>query len=164
MKSILAILVCCIALESGGQQKLLISTADFKSAAGYWKGSLTYLDYGSGKPFSMPANVMLSLEKTKLVVLSNEYPNEPKANNRDSLIISDDGTMLDGAKVVSREILEDGAVKIITQKTGNDGNDHRAALLKYIYILGKNSFQQRKEVKFVGTDQWIMRHEFLYSR
>jgi hypothetical protein len=33
-----------------------------------------------------------------------------------------------------------------------------------MYIFGKDSFQNRKEVKFEGSDKWIMRNEYLFSR
>ena len=33
------------------------SSNDLKQLTGFWKGTLTYLDYSSGKPYTMPANL-----------------------------------------------------------------------------------------------------------
>ena len=54
---------------------------------GKWTGSLTYLDYSSGKSFSMPANVEISESGTKNLIFDYKYPNEPKANVADTITI-----------------------------------------------------------------------------
>ena len=58
------ILVACSFLVVGSllsQTKYTVNSNDFKAAIGFWKGSLTYLDYASGKPYTMPANITLHL-------------------------------------------------------------------------------------------------------
>ncbi len=142
-----------------------VSVKDFKPALGKWKGTITYLDYTSGKPFSMPANVTITKNKkaANQLVFAYEYPAEPKANGNDTLIISADGTMIDGEKVVSNETKE-GSVQIITEINGIDGNDNRKALIRHIYMISKTSFVKRKEVKFDGEDKFIMRNEFKMAR
>jgi hypothetical protein len=143
----------------------VVSLKDFVPAEGAWKGTLTYLDYSSGKQFTMPANVDLRVVyRAQQVILVFEYPKEPKANGNDTLFINRDGSQVNGATVTAREIMEDGAVRIVTEKKDVDGNDHRNAVLRHMYIFGKDSFQNRKEVKFEGSDKWIMRNEYLFSR
>ena len=45
---------------------------DFYKLSGTWEGSLTYLDYSSGKPYTMPANVEIKrIGKTNKFVFSN---------------------------------------------------------------------------------------------
>ena len=142
-----------------------VSLNDFKPALGKWKGTITYLDYTSGKPFSMPANVTITKNKkaANQLVFAYEYPNEPKANGNDTLIISGDGTMIDGEKVISNET-KDGALQIITETDGKDCKDNKKALIRHIYTISKTSFIKRKEVKFDGEDNFIMRNEFKMSR
>ena len=164
MKPLLTILIILISGSIYSQPKPATSTTDFEKSTGSWRGTITYLDYTSGKPFSMPANVSLRIANNSQIILSYAYPNEPNANGKDTLLISGNGSLIDGAEVQSREILEDGAVKIVTVKAGRDGNDNKSALIRHSYILGKNSFQNVKEVKFAGTDKWIVRNTYLYSR
>ena len=59
-----------------------VSVKDFKPAFGKWKGTLTYLDYTSGKPYTMPCNIKVSKDgsNAQQLILAFEYPNEPKAN------------------------------------------------------------------------------------
>ena len=164
MKAILSILVIVISVATTAQTNAVVSVNDFTKTEGSWKGSLTYMDYSSGKPFSMPANVNLRIANNSQIILSYAYPNEPNANGKDTLLISSDGLLIDGGAIQSREILEDGAVKIVTVKTGRDGNDNKPALIRHSYILGKHSFQNIKEVKFEDTDKWIVRNTYLFSR
>jgi hypothetical protein len=142
-----------------------VSVKDFKPAFGKWEGSLTYLDYSSGKPYTMPANITVSAnpQNGRQLILAFEYPNEPKANGNDTLIISGDGTMLNGAMVVSKQKSK-GLLEIITERNGVDGNDRKKAVIRHIYSIGKKSFSNRKEVRFDGEDKWIMRNEYKMTR
>ena len=145
---------------------ITVLSKDFKPSFGKWKGTLTYLDYKSGKPYTMPANITISKDKQdkQRLVFAFEYPDEPKANGNDTLMISRDGSTIDGALVVSKQKDADGNLQIITDKAGFDGNDNRAAILRHIYTIGKKIFINRKEVKFDGEEVFIMRNEFKMSR
>lgn len=142
-----------------------VSIKDFRPAFGKWKGTLTYLDYTSGKPYTMPCNITVSKNESnsKSLIIAYEYPNEPKANGKDTLLISADGTMLDGATVISKQKTKK-VLEIITEKNGVDGNDRKNAIIRHIYFIEKNSFSNRKEVKFVGEEKWILRNEYKMSR
>ncbi len=139
-----------------------ISVKDFKPAFGAWKGTLTYLDYSSGKPYTMPANLRIAKDKAndQQLVLDLEYPDEPRANGKDTLVISKDGSMIDGAVVISKETTGDKYLKIITEKAGIDGNDNRKAIIKHIYTISRRVFISRKEVRFDGEHDFILRNEF----
>ncbi len=143
-----------------------VTVKDFKPAFGKWKGSLTYLDYSSGKPYTMPANVTISKNgnNTHQLILAFAYPDEPKANGNDTLLISDDGLQIDGAIIVSKTKNSDGSLVIITDKEGVDGNDNRSATLRHVYTIGKKIFSNRKEVRFKGEEKFIMRNEYVMSR
>lgn len=141
-----------------------VSVKDFKPAFGKWKGSLTYLDYSSGKPYAMPVNIKITANKQQGLILSLEYPDEPKANGKDTLIISANGAMLDGATVVSNKKNKDGIREVITERNGTDGNDNRKAILRHIYRIGKKVFISRKEVRFEGEEKFILRNEYKMNR
>ena len=147
------------------QSKANFTKADAAFLAGSWKGSLTYLDYKSGKPYTMPANTNInSIRGMNSLLVEMIYPDEPKANSKDTLKINDDCTSFDGATIISRKLLMDGSVQIITELNGKDGNANKNALLRKTYTFNKNSFTNRKDVQFEGTTEWIKRHEYSYTR
>lgn len=139
--------------------------SDFENATGSWQGSLTYLDYTSGKPFSMAANLEITrISKTNQYIFSNNYPSESNANSKDTVTISGDGKFLGQEKVISRTVLPNGNVEIVTEEQGKDGNDFKPASFRRTYTIGKTVYINSKEVQFEGTKDWIKRHEYSYTR
>lgn len=137
---------------------------DFQQISGRWHGSLTYLDYSSGKPYTMPADIEIKrLDNTNKFLFSNIYPDEMSANSTDTISISKDGKRIDEALIKSRRKLPNGDVEIVTEETGEDGNDNKVATFRHTYTLGKASFRKRKDVRFVGEQAWINRHEYAYT-
>ena len=154
-----------VATTAAAQPDLKTLSKDFQRLSGRWKGTLTYLDYTSGKPYSMPADVYITrVVGTRLYLFSHLYPDEPKANAVDTLRLSPDGKMIDQEIIRSRLKLPGGGVEIITEETGVDGNDQLPATFRYTYRIGKDFFSQRKDVQFAGQTEWIQRHEYVYRR
>jgi hypothetical protein len=166
MKIIFTSLFFLFSVGLSALQNATVSLLDFKPAIGLMKGTLTYLDYTSGKQYTMPANIILSLNKGKGGGLIRQfvYPDEPQANSRDTLQISGNGTLLNGGKLIERKLLPDGMLQVVTEKSGRDGNDNKAATLRLIYTIGKRTFIIRKEVRFTGDEKWIKRHEYSFRR
>lgn len=54
-----------ISLSTYAQTKVI--PEDLKTLIGSWEGSLTYLDYQTNKPFTMPATVVVKQGKIKIV-------------------------------------------------------------------------------------------------
>jgi hypothetical protein len=156
-----ALLTTCVY----AQQEATCSHKDFKKLEGAWQGSLTYLDYSSGKPYTMPANLEIHrIGKTNQYSWRNIYSNEPKANSIDTVMISSDGRQIDNELVKSKQELEDGTLQIVTEVQDKDGNDNKEALIRHTYSIGKMTFRVRKDVQFAGEANWIMRHEYSYAR
>ena len=140
-----------------------ITSEDLSVVIGNWEGNLTYLDYQSGKPYSMPANLVVEQGKDKnSLVLNYIYPNEPKANSSGKLKITKNGTLLNKHLVTSRKELENGHIQFQTEHEGRD--DNKKALIQYTYIMGEELFVIRKEVQFEKEGEWIKRNEFKYSK
>ena len=140
-----------------------ITPDDLTTLLGEWKGSLTYTDYQTNKPFTMPANVVVSQGKNKnQLLLAVSYPQEAHANSKGKIKISKDGTQLNKHPVTSRQELPDGQLQITTEYIGKDNN--KQALIKNSYIIGASQFIIRKEVKFDGDAIWLMRNEYKYGR
>lgn len=159
------LILLCLAHTGIAQSQAKVKQQDFLSLSGNWKGTLTYLDYTSGKPYSMPADIAIKpLTKHNAYSFYNSYPDEPKANSTDTLLITAKGRMIDGATVTARRKLKDGTTVIVTERMSRDGNDNMPALNRITYSIGKTRFSNIKEVQFVGKTEWIKRHEYTYTR
>ena len=146
-------------------QSAHITLTDIKHLLGDWKGTLTYLDYTSNRPYTMPSEVNIrQIGKGKQFVFSNIYPDEPKANNADTLRILLGGHRMDKEVVKTRRKLLTGDIEIVTEYKDADGNAHEPALIRHTYTFGKTTFVKRKEVQFVGKSEWIKRNEYNYTR
>lgn len=135
----------------------------FENTIGEWKGSLTYLDYQTNEPFTMPVNLRIEKGKNKhQFKLFLEYPKETNANGIDKIKISKDGTKINKTDVISNRKISEEQFEIITEYSGKDNNEK--AEIRVSYIIGKEEFIIRKEVKFENTENWILRNKYNYNR
>jgi len=159
------ITVTLFILSAAFIQSVTISTKDFERAKGSWTGSLTYLDYTSGKPYTMPANInfQVNSQHNNQLIFQYVYPDEPKANGYDTLTISHNGTQLNNAIVTANTFIKN-LTTIVTEEKAIDGNDRKPAIIKHTYIISKDSFAIRKEVQFTGTTNWLLRNTYNFHR
>jgi hypothetical protein len=140
-----------------------LQVKDLSNSFGSWEGKLTYLDYASGKPYTMSANIKIGLTADgKGYVFEYEYPKEPHANSKDSIFFN--GNYFGRDKIVEFKKDAENGFKLITEIQGNDGNDNKKAVLRHTYLLKSNTFSITKDVKFEGTNNWIKRNEYLLNR
>ncbi len=133
-------------------------------ASTQWQGTLTYLDYSSGKNVSIPSNLIVTPVAADPLAWTFEYqyPDEPKANAKETIIISKDGTMIDGEMIIEKTFLGDNTLKLVTQKSGMD-ND-KPALFRFTYLLNNTRFSIKKEVQYPGIPEFFARNEYLWKR
>lgn len=165
MKKTLSIVIIIFALlfSIKNYSQNIVTKDDLQILLGKWTGTLTYIDYSSNKPYTMPANLIVEQGKNEnQILLFNNYPNEPKANSKDKIKISKNGELLDNKKVKSKEKLADNQIQIITEYSGKDNK--KKALIRNIYIIGEKQFVIRKEVKFNNSEEWIVRNKYSYNR
>ena len=161
LNKLFALLLLLTVSQTYAQDSVAIE--DLKLIMGTWTGSLTYVDYSSNEPYTMPANLQVGPGKTEdELVLFYSYPNEPKANSKGKIKLSKDGRKLNKESVVSKETLADGSVQITTEYRGKDNN--KEALIRGIYVLGKSVCVIRKEVKYDDSQTWLKRNEYSFSR
>jgi hypothetical protein len=152
-------------LSAYSQSEAGLRAKDLQVFLGSWQGSLTYLDYTSGKPYTMPANLEVKqIGSTNAFRFSHSYPNEPKANSSDTLLLSTDGRMLNEEIVRAVRILPDSNQEIITAYRGKDGNDNKPALIRHTYLVGPKTLHIRKDILFDGQTKWIERNEYRFTR
>ncbi|MEO7047634.1 MAG: hypothetical protein ABI091_20210 [Ferruginibacter sp.] len=162
-KSYLALIITFLIITNCNAQKTTVK--DFDKLVGSWQGSLTYLDYSSGKPYTMSADIDIKrIGKTNQFSFSNIYPKEKSANGIDTITISKDGKYIDKELVKSRRKLANGDIEIITEEPGKDGNDNKPATIRHTYTFGKTTYKNKKDVQFAGETEWINRHEYSYVR
>ena len=93
-----------------------LTIRDLQKSIGKWRGTLTYLDYTSGKPYTMPADIIFSFtEDQSGLIRSYEYPNEPKANSKDTLLIEKNGTLFNKEKIATQKLTSSGDFTILTE-------------------------------------------------
>jgi hypothetical protein len=142
-----------------------IKLKDLNSLAGEkWKGQLSYLDYRSNKNVVISSNLTVtqSSEDKLLWIFEYEYPDEPKANKKSVVKLSPDGKIFDDAAVTERLTLPNNTLKIITIENGMD-NDKKS-VFRHTYLINKQSFSIRKEVKYEGTSEFFNRNEYSWTR
>jgi hypothetical protein len=141
----------------------LLQIRDLSSSLGNWEGKLTYLDYSTGKPFTMLANIKISLTKNKRgYIMGYEYPKEPQANSKDTTYVN--GNFFGKDKIVAFKKDSGGGFTLVTEIKGEDGNENKKAILRHTYQLISNTYSIKKEVKFEETAIWIKRNEYLLNR
>ena len=129
-----------------------------------WSGTLTYLDYRSKKKVSIPANLKVApngADKWSWI-FEYEYPDEPQANSKEIVRLSEDGSSLNGEAVLERISLPDNTVKFVTEKKGEDNN--RRATFRYTYSLNAQKFSIKKEVRYEYEDHFFERNGFDWKR
>lgn len=155
--------IYCQNIDNTSPAKVLAS--DLALVIGNWEGTLTYLDYSTGKPYTMPANLVMTQGKNEFQLNgAHVFPNEPKANSSFKLKVSKDGTQLNKKTITSRKILQDGQIQITTEYEGKDGNEQKMAIIRITYTVGSDNYSVRKEVQFVGSTNWILRNEYKYRK
>lgn len=145
-------------------QSNTLSLADCNSLTGSWRGTLTYLDYSSGKPYTMPAALKISdVNQSDRQFWSMAYPDEPQANELDTVLFDLSNQIYDGEKVLEVKRGEDQLVWI-TQIMGKDGNDQQSALIQHEYKRSGRELTITKRVRFVTSDKWLVRHTYQFTR
>jgi hypothetical protein len=156
MKTLTLILLTCASFFQAQ-----ISPNDFRPVFGEWKGELTYSDYRTGRPIKIPVEIKVTEASSNTILLSYSYQKEPQANGNDTMRIAVDGKMVNDKKIVSVK-KENNLITIVAERSGDDNN--KPAMLRYNYIIGKNQFVIRKEVKYNDAEAFIFRNEYNFSR
>lgn len=165
MKLCLILLTISSLLGSVLMDKPRLSATDLNVLTGaQWIGTLTYLDYRSNKKVSIASNLKVSQPKADepAWVFEYEYPDEPKANGRETVTISEDGTTLNGERLVEKTELAAKELRFVTEKSGVDNN--KKALFRFTYLISPTTFSRKKEVRYEGTEEYLERNQYNWKR
>jgi len=126
------------------------TSQDLNALIGEWTGTLTYIDYRSNEPYTMPADIIIRKGKSEnKFILDNIYPNEPKANNTDKLVLSKDGKKINNYNIISSTEFPNGVLQIKTEHKGKDNG--KKALIQNSITISQDKFINAKYVKFECT-------------
>ena len=165
LSTLFVLLLCMGATGLQAQVADSMSRSYFLAICGNWQGQLTYLDYTSNKPFTMPAFVTVSpTADSNSFVLYTRYSEEPKANAADTLSLKNNGRFINDERVISRTKTLSGHWEIITENAGVEGNENRQAIFRHIYTIGPNEFIRRKDVRFTDEAHWFTRYTYSFTR
>jgi hypothetical protein len=142
-----------------------VSPQDLRKLSGArWTGTLTYLDYRSNKKVSIPSSLTVTQAAgdENAWVFEYEYPDEPKANGKQTLKLEEEGRVFDGETVSERTGLDGGGFRLVTVKRGRD-ND-KDALFRFTYTLDGGTFSVKKEVKPEGAAEFFERNLYSWKR
>lgn len=141
-----------------------VTIEDIKPIEGNWVGTLTYLDYSSNKEATIKLNLIVTIVTDKKYELNIDYPNEPRRSGKHKYQIKEKGTIINKMKIIERLKQPDGALKIVMESKGKDGNDNRKATFHHILLIAKNNFSITKLVKFDDEENFFQRNQFAYYR
>jgi len=163
MKLLFAATLLTLFVLAAPAQSSKLSSNDLKPLeGGLWTGTLTYLDYSSGKRTSIKSNIAVARSGQRKWSFDFTYPEEPKANSKDDVLLSEDGKTFDGETVLEKTKLKGGATRIVTSRTGMD-ND-KPANIRHTYLISKTEFSIKKDVKPEGGSEYFERNTYAWRR
>ena len=152
-----------VSVSANGQNKPSISAKDFAMLTGkQWMGTLTYLDYSSGKQTTIPANLTVVKENNRVWYFLNEYPQEPQENSTDTVLLNRDRRSFNNQTIISRKKINNNTLEIITEKE-SDG-DEVAKIFRYTYRINNKKYSVKKEERRLTEEKFIERNTYSYQR
>jgi len=164
--AVLALAACAGTMRgASADPTAAVSEADLRRLSGaQWKGTLSYRDYQTDRRTTILSNLTVtrSAGDPRAWIFAYEYPEEPRANSRDTVAVSADGRSIGDETVIERRMLPDGTLRVVTRGTGKD-ND-RDATFRHTYLIGGSRASIRKEVMYEGTAEYFERNEYAWTR
>jgi len=154
-------LSACAAVPDAPPQTRL-KPADLAVISGTgWTGTLTYRDYSP--PYG---DVTISAELTATetpdgLMLSYIYPKESQANSEGPFALTEDGTVLDGARI-TKLTRTDGGLTVTTEEACED--DSKPATCLHDYGFSPRTFTAAKRVRFAGDPETFQRNVYRFTR
>jgi hypothetical protein len=161
----LAMLVALFSVTSAFPQTPRVRAEDLRRLTGArWTGALVYMDYGSNREVTIRSNLTVTPTPgdESSWVFEYEYPNEPKANDKQTVKLGKGGMVIDDETVVEKASLDGGRLRIVTERRGKDNN--RDALFRFTYLIGASSFSIRKEVRPERAAEFFERNRYDWKR
>ncbi len=146
-----------------------VSGPDLSMAnANDWKGTLTYLDYGTQQTVTLNTALRGQMNRADCLILKFDYqePNKTHVFGTDTLIVAPNGTHLrwDGTDftVQAKQWFPDHLLRLVLEGPGQD-NNHPVTIRKTV-LLGTRQFAMRKQVRLEGDTAFVQRNAYKFTR
>lgn len=149
---------------SGCSSAPRLTPADLDALIGApWVGTLTYLDYTSGRHTTIDSSLTVRRisDEPSSWEFAVGYSREPDADARETVPLSADGRRLGDEVVVLRQAFP-GGLRFITESDGAD--DSRPARFRFEHTLSDHGYSRRKLVRLAGEPEFFERHIYQWSR
>ncbi|TBN06641.1 hypothetical protein EYD45_01790 [Hyunsoonleella flava] len=161
MKTLVTILLMLVTSQTNSQEKK-IALSDFELINNSsWEGTLTYIDYQTGKPTQVETTMQIKIEEDAIIT-NLQYTYEPNKNVVDKIHIRKNGTFFGKQKVVKKTIFQDGSMEMVTTYKGKD--DGKKATMFLTYKISRENYTVVKEVLYNNTKQRMIRNTYVYQR
>jgi hypothetical protein len=129
-----------------------------------WTGTLTYLDYGTGKPVSIRTTLVVTRSAADPArwFFDYGYPDEPDEASREEVVVGDGGRTLGGEAVVELARPAAGPLVVVTESRGTD--DDKPATIRRTYEIGAGGFSVAKHVRQDGAAGFVERNRYRWAR
>lgn len=141
-----------------------LSPAQLQPLLGTWRGELVYMDYSTGAETHIPADLVVEPLGERTWLVGFGYADEPHTNQRDTMRLSTDGTLLDAMQVITVHQPATDSLILVLQENGTDNDT--AAVIRKIWTIGPRTCTLRKLVSIptISTNPFTLRHEYRFTR
>ncbi|GAB3867343.1 hypothetical protein GCM10028824_09550 [Hymenobacter segetis] len=133
-----------------------------------WRGTLTYLDYGSHKSVVLNTGLQALMSRPDRFVLRFDYeePNHTHVFGTDTLTVASGGTTLhwDGTDfaVKAKQWLPGQTLRLLLEGAGQD--DNRPVVIRKTLLLSAQHFSIRKQVRLPADTALVQRNFYQFAR
>ena len=125
-----------------------------------WTGTLTYRDYSPPYGEVTITAELAAATTPDGLMLSYIYPKEPQANSEGAFALTENGTVLDGARITGLA-RTDGLLTVTTEESCE--YDDKPATCLHEYTFGPKVFTAAKRVRFSGSPETFQRNVYRFT-
>jgi len=130
-----------------------------------WSGTLTYLDYSSGKTTTIRSTLQVTRVAEGSWTFAVGYNDEPHANAADEVRLEQGGLAIrsgDSVEHVVGRTERTGHIEIVTEQPGEDNGT--AAVIRRVRTIAPREYSLAKYVCPEGQETFFKRHEYRWAR
>jgi hypothetical protein len=144
----------------------VVLATDFGRLAGpTWRGTLTYLNYGSNEKSTIRSTLLVANVSEGVWSWATGYDDEPHADSASQVRLINAGAAIQSGDTVEHvlsRVARGDSVEIITRHQGTD--DNRQATIQRVYEITPGRFSIVKLVRFEGEAEFFERHAYNWTR
>ncbi|MCB2379120.1 DoxX family membrane protein [Hymenobacter sp. BT635] len=143
-----------------------VTMQELLPVARQWNGTLTYLDYSTKQPVSLPTSLGARQSAPRELTLQFVYtePSGQQVTGADQLRLSADGATVEWddvlLQVISKTPLPDHTAELVLEGRGQD--DGKSCLIRKTLVLSATQFSVSKQVKYATSEEFVTRNTYSF--